>query len=416
MSVHVDTIPGRTAMWRVLTDEGLRLFFPLAALYAAVWPLMWVAAFQFDLPLWKTVPPSLWHAHEMLVGAFGAALIGFVTTAVPEWTDTPRLQGRALLLLAALWAIGRLVGVWGWDGASALGALADLGWMIVLVVYLLRVTLDRRTDRLLPFVLWISLLTITFFATRWWFATSQIEMAAVGLRLFGLAFLGLLGVALGRITVPVTNLVLDPTEKTSPFRPHPGRLNLASGMIMLVLAGEVFALGPAISGFLFIAAGASFMDKVGEAFIGRAALRAEILMLGGASALTGLGLLLVGSARLGAPWSEITGLHLAMMGGLGLGVMAVFSIAGLLHTGHRLDLPRQAKIAGLLLVFAALLRIAPDLLNISHPFDQPYLLASVLWAASFIIWLAGYWPNLSGPLVSNADGCAKRDPGQNNAR
>lgn len=80
----------------ILTDEGFRLFFPLAALYAAIWPFQWVLVFGPDLPLVRSTPPALWHAHEMIFGAFGAALLGFITTAVPEWTDTKRLQGRPL--------------------------------------------------------------------------------------------------------------------------------------------------------------------------------------------------------------------------------------------------------------------------------------------------------------------------------
>src|SRR5690606_26557069 len=64
----------------VLGDEGFRLFFPLAALHAALWPFLWVVAFGFSLPLATTLPAGLWHAHEMLIGSFGAALIGFITT------------------------------------------------------------------------------------------------------------------------------------------------------------------------------------------------------------------------------------------------------------------------------------------------------------------------------------------------
>src|SRR5690606_23546713 len=101
--------PQDTPILTVLTDEGLRLFFPLAALYAAFWPFLWVIVLGFDLPLARHVPPTLWHPHEMLIGAYGAALLGFVTTAVPEWTDTPRPQKNFLLALACLWGIGRSV-------------------------------------------------------------------------------------------------------------------------------------------------------------------------------------------------------------------------------------------------------------------------------------------------------------------
>ena len=44
---------------RVLSDEGFRLFFPLAALHAALWPLLWVALWSFDLPFARRIPPGI---------------------------------------------------------------------------------------------------------------------------------------------------------------------------------------------------------------------------------------------------------------------------------------------------------------------------------------------------------------------
>jgi uncharacterized protein involved in response to NO len=376
-----------------LADEGFRLFFPLAALYAALWPLLWVLALGFDLPLARTVPPSLWHAHEMLVGAFGAALIGFLTTAAPEWTDTAPPRGRPLWILAALWGTGRVVGCFGWDGLGALGMAADLAWMGALLFWLLRLSWLRRTERLLAFAFWLALLIVCTAAGRLGFLLGDLGLATQGIHLAGFAFLGLLGLALARITVPVTNLVLDPTERTSPFRPHPGRLHLAPGLVLLAMAGEVAGLSPAVSGFLLISAGAAFMDRVAEAFIGREAIRAEVLMLAGSSALAGAGLMMAGASRLGAGWSEVAGLHVALMGGLGLSVYAVFSVAGLLHAGRALRLPRFVRFGALCLCAAVVLRIAPDL---GLPLPGPlHWLASLAWAAAFLIWLAAYWPILS---------------------
>ncbi|MEM8822218.1 MAG: NnrS family protein [Pseudomonadota bacterium] len=374
-----------------LADEGFRIFFPLAAIYAALFPALWVIAWGVDLPLARTVPPSLWHAHEMLIGAFGAALIGFITTAAPEWTDTEPPRGRALWALAALWAVGRGVGLLGWDGAGAIGALVDLAWMAALLVWLLWLSWQRKTDRLIAFAFWLALLIGCTAAGRFGFLIGDIDLATLGIHLAGFAFLGLLGLALARITVPVTNLVLDPTERTSPFRPHPGRLHLAPGLTLVAMAGEIAGVSPAVSGYLLIAAGAAFMDRVAEGFIGREALRAEIIMLAGSSAFAGAGLILAGAARLGAPWPQVTGLHIAFMGGLGLGVYAVFSIAGLLHTNRPLGLARVVKVGALALVGSTVLRIAPDF-GLTAP---AHGLASVLWATAFLTWLATYWPALS---------------------
>ncbi|MEJ5081413.1 NnrS family protein [Ochrobactrum sp. MYb379] len=376
----------------ILTDEGFRLFFPLAALYAAIWPFQWVLVFGLDLPLVRSTPPALWHAHEMIFGAFGAALLGFLTTAVPEWTDTKRLQGRPLLVLATLWLTGRLVGFLGADSLGLIGALADLAWLGFLIAYMLKLTIVRRTDRLLAFVGWIVALTLCEALVRYGFFVENIELASQMLRIAGLVFLGLLGIALARITVPITNLVLDPTRSTAPFRPHPGRLNLAPGLIVIAVVVDMFGFSPETCGYVMIAAGAAFMDRVGEAYIGKEALRAEIIALAGSSALAGIGLLLSGAAKLGAPIPELAGVHVALMGGLGLGVLAVFCIAGLLHTHQTLGLPRVAKFAIFLLVAAVVFRILPDTGFLPELPGSPYALAAVLWASAFLLWLKSYWP------------------------
>lgn len=387
----------------VLGDEGFRIFFPLTAVSAALWPIWWVWIWALDLPAGR-LAPGIWHAHEMILGAWGAALIGFLTTAVPEWTDTPRLQHRPLWTFAALWAAARLPGLTGWDGLSPL-ILADLLWLGGLLSYLVRLSWERWTDRLLGFIGWVLALGLAACVAKGAMLWGDAVLARDALRVAGLVFLGLLGLALARITVPVTNLVLDPTEATSPFRPHPGRLNLAPGLVALAILGEVTALSPAVSGFLWIAAGAAFMDRVAEAFVGCEAARAEILALAGSSALTGAGLVAVGAARLGAPWDEAAPLHLALMGGLGLGVLAVLAIAGRLHCGLPLGLPRRTRLGLLLIVAATLVRVLPELDVAPWPPGPVHGLAALLWSAGFLLWLADAWPALTDARTLGARRC-----------
>lgn len=403
MTATAGEIPETLALPAILGDEGLRLFFPLGALYAALWPFQWVLVFGLDLPLARTTPPALWHAHEMIFGAFGAALIGFITTAVPEWTDTRRPQGKFLFLMAALWIGGRLVGFLGTDFFGLAGAICDIAWLVLLTAYIVTVSLQKRTDRLFAFIGWIAALTACEVSIRYAFLVEDTELAQRMLHISGFVFLGLLGLALARITVAVTNLILDPTETTSPFRPHPGRLNLAPGLVALAIIGDLGGLSPAASGYLMIAAGAAFMDRVGEAFVGREAFRTEIMVLAGSSLLAGSGLIVVGLVRLGVPLTEITGLHLALMGGLGLGVMAVFSIAGLLHTGQALAFARTTRLAVQLLVLAVALRVLPDLGMMPQLPGPPYAFAAVLWAGAFLLWLKTYWPALSNLAIPDAE-------------
>lgn len=384
---------------RVLSDEGFRLFFPLAALHAALWPLLWAGLWSFDLPFARLLPAGVWHAQEMILGAWGAALIGFLTTAVPEWTNTPRLRGRPLWWLAALWGAARIAGLTGADALILPAALADLAWLAALIVYLARISIARRTTRVLAFLGWVAALAGAAAFARFAMLAGDGEAAAHWLRIAGLLFLGLLGLALARITVPVSNVVLDPSERTAPFRPHPGRMNLAPGLVALAVAGEVAGLSPAVSGFLCIAAGAGFMDRMAEGFIGREAFRTEILALMSAAGLAGAGLLALGAARLGAPWREAAPLHLALMGGLGLGVLSVLAIAGRFHTGRPLGFDPLTRAAFLMAGAAVLVRSLPEMGLIPWPPGPPYLLAALLWAGAFLAWLVDYWPALRDPAT-----------------
>ncbi|RDD71708.1 NnrS family protein [Paracoccus versutus] len=377
---------------RVLSDEGFRLFFPLAALHAGLWPLVWVGLWSFDLPLARQIPAGIWHANEMIFGAWGAALLGFLTTAAPEWSDTPRLRGRPLWMLAALWGLARIAGLLGADLLVLPAMLADLAWLVLLLAYLLKVSLQQRTTRLLSFAGWLFALALAGLMARMAMLAGQAEAAAEWLRVAGLVFLGLLSLALARISVPVTNIVLDPSESTSPFRPHPGRLNLSAGLVALALAGQVAGLSPAVAGFLWIAAGAAFMDRMAEGFVGAEAFRAEIMVLMAAAGFAGAGLLGLGAAALGAPWAEAGPLHLALMGGLGLGVLAVLAIAGRFHTGQGLGLNRPTRAAFVLAGLAVLLRALPEMGLMPWPPGPLHLLAALLWAAAFLLWLADYWP------------------------
>ncbi|SFY41302.1 uncharacterized protein involved in response to NO [Paracoccus pantotrophus] len=377
---------------RVLSDEGFRLFFPLAALHAGLWPLVWVGLWSFDLPLARQIPAGIWHANEMIFGAWGAALLGFLTTAAPEWSDTPRLRGRPLWVLAALWGLARIAGLLGADLLVLPAMLADLAWLVLLLAYLLKVSLRQRTTRLLSFAGWLFALALAGLMARMAMLAGQAEAAAEWLRIAGLVFLGLLSLALARISVPVTNIVLDPSESTSPFRPHPGRLNLSAGLVALALAGQVAGLSPAVAGFLWIAAGAAFMDRMAEGFVGAEAFRAEIMVLMAAAGFAGAGLLGLGAAALGAPWAEAGPLHLALMGGLGLGVLAVLAIAGRFHTGQGLGLNWPTRAAFVLAGLAVLLRALPEMGLMPWPPGPLHLLAALLWAAAFLLWLADYWP------------------------
>lgn len=390
---------------RAMSAEGLRLMFPLAALHAALWPFLWVVVWSLDLPFAVSSLPRHWHAQEMLVGSFGGALLGFLTSALPEWTDTQRISGRPLFLAAGLWAGARLLGFFAVENGWLLGLVFDQTWMLFLLTYALRLSWIKKSTGLLGFILFVTTFAAAAALLRIAIALEAYDLSDRAIRILGLSLLGLLGLALARITVPVTNLILDPTEKTSPYRPHPGRIHLSAGLTMLVIVAEAATLSDAVRGYLMLAAGAAFLDRVAEGFVGREGFSFELGGLWLSSALAGTGLLVCGLSLIGLDLPWLGGLHLALMGGLGLGVLQVLSIAGLLHTGQPLLFSKTTRMAILLLVLSVLLRILSEFApSLTLPFSA-YGFSSALFSLSFLLWAKAYIPLLWSPATVDQERC-----------
>lgn len=395
MNDHASTRPDDVP--HPLLAEALKLFFPVAAAHAVLLPLIWVTLFAFDLPLSRQVPPSQWHAHEMIFGTYGAALAGFLGSAMPEWTDTKPRQGRALLLLFSLWLPGRLIGFLGADALILPAAIADFGFLTLLFVYVASPLIERRTTRHGSFALWIVLFALLELSIRAAWLRGDTAWSARLVQAALAVFLIFLSLAIARINVVVVNHALDPSGETTPYRPHPGRQNLTAGLVCVQLVAALLLPGSSVPAWLALATAAAFFDRLVEWFIGRAVFRAEVLALAAANACGGLGFLAIGLAGLGAPVAPATGMHLLSVGALGLAIMAVFVIAGLRHSGRDLVLPPKAKLALALMASAALLRVLPELGIGTSLLGLHYRLAAGLWSASFAVWLVGFWPIFNAP-------------------
>jgi uncharacterized protein involved in response to NO len=377
------------------------LFFPVAACHAVLLPLAWVTLFMFALPFANDVPASQWHAHEMIFGTYGAALAGFLTSAVPEWTDTPPRRGRALLALFFLWLPARIIGFIGLDALVAVAAITDLAFLGLLFWYVLKALIERGSTRHSSFAVWVALLWCMELAIRVAWFTGATDLSARLLYAALMVFLIFFSLAVARINVVVINLALDPSGATTPYRPHPGRQNLAAGLVTLYTVAALVAPASTVPAYLALAAAAAFMDRLTEWFIGRAVFHTHVLALAGANLFAGLGFLLIGLSGLGAPLSPTTGLHMLSVASLGLAVLSVFIIAGLRHTGRPLDLPWQAHAAVILMTGAGLVRVLPEIGVGSFFVGSHYILSAAFWSSAFALWLIGFVPLFRHPLKSS---------------
>ncbi len=88
---------------------GFRPFFLFGSIYAIVAIALWVWMFQTGQPNALAVPALWWHVHEMLFGFSMAIVVGFVLTAVQNWTGINGTKHYTLLVIFGLWLAPRIL-------------------------------------------------------------------------------------------------------------------------------------------------------------------------------------------------------------------------------------------------------------------------------------------------------------------
>ncbi len=133
MLIQLNKKTGQDINGFALFNLGFRPFFLGASIFAILTIMLWMLVYfsQVNIDI-NNISPSQWHAHEMLYGYGLAVVAGFLLTAVKNWTGVATVHGRSLIALFFLWAIARVLFLFGTTYLPA-AALADMAFGCMLV-------------------------------------------------------------------------------------------------------------------------------------------------------------------------------------------------------------------------------------------------------------------------------------------
>ncbi len=397
-----------TQMERIpLLTVGFRPFFLAAGLYAALPMIAWLAwiaiheAGGMVVATTISMPPHVWHAHEMVFGFASAAMAGFLLTAVPNWTGAPRLKGRALAALVALWAAGRLA-MWvsAWTPALVVAAV-DLAFLPVLGIVLARQLARDPAPRnvvLLSLLAVLAGANLVFHLDRLGLVDGIAAMAArIGLLTFAL-LIAMIG---GRVVPNFTRNALmrrgltDDAVLPRSFAP----LNAAAiGGVALYLLASMIAAPAMLLGLLALAAALANGARMWFWQGARTLDEPIVWVLHLAYGWLAFGFALAAIAHLTGAIGVIASMHALGTGAVGTMTLAIMTRAALGHTGRPLVTPRPVVLAYGLVSLAGLLRaLGPDLAPALY--NDMLLAAGTAWTLAFALFSVVYYPILTGPRV-----------------
>lgn len=373
-------------------ELGFRPLYALGMAWAGVVVMIWVFA-----PGLAHAPLAgvLWHAHEMLWGFVATIAVGFLLTAVPNWTGLPTLRGGPLAALCLVWLLAR-AGLLAGGPWFEPAAVLDVAFFAVAAVACARPILKTRNRRNLGVPLLLLGLGASDAAFLWAARSAAFPELWRALHA-GLLLMAVVAALIGRRVIPffatraVPGLQLNVAAAS-------GVVNLA----LLVLAAGLQMLGrwPALEGLALLGSAGIMLTHLWRWKPWRVLHQPLLWILDlGYAGLAG-GLAARGAQALGAPVPDSLWIHLLAVCGFAVLIIGMVTRTSLGHLGRALRLDRWSLLSYGLLLAAALLRL---LAFVPWPAQVAALQASaVLWTLACWVFVLRYLPWLVRPRADRA--------------
>lgn len=377
-------------LWRL----GFRPFYLLAAGFAVLAIPLWLATYLG----WVATPGHVdvfWHAHEMVFGFAVAVIIGFLYTAGRNWTGLWTPRGNTLALIAGIWMLGRLAMLF---ADARIAVVVDLAFLPVAAWPLYQVLMraqNRRNLILLGILLLLWIADLVYHGCRlgMWVSSPLVAIEAAILVIVLLE-----SVIGGRVIPPFTTNAIGQPRATI-------RLRLDQWVIGTSVATLLAWILPSPGWLILLVASVAAMLHVWRlsGWRTRHVLRHPLLWILHLSyAWIPVGLVLLGLSGVGLI-PDSAAFHALAVGSMAGLMVGMITRTALGHTGRALAAGRAETIMYVLILLAALARVAAAL-SPTALYEPLLILAMACWTAVFAVYLAVYGPYLVKARLDGLEG------------
>lgn len=378
---------------------AFRIFFLACALHATAAITLWLLKLRGIEVLPTHAAPVFWHTYEMVFGFSRAAIFGFLFTAGQHWSGKFLLGGSSALTLFLLWFAGRLA----FFLPPALAPIAFAADLAASLFALWRMRAFMGAQQKHNHAV-VYLFVVYLFSQIWAVAglyipaASEQFMHAVRLGLITVVFF--VALIAGRVLPFFASVVvqgakpriLPQLEKT-----------IWPAMLAALVIFAVLPLHPLLEKLTALAFLAVAIPHGIRWYFWKPLATLKIPIL--AILYVGyfwlvLGFLLLALSMMG--WLAASpAWHVFGIGAAGVFIFGMMTRVALGHTGRPIKAVAIASVAYLTLNLAMLIRVILPLAGIT---DRAYLIAAILWVASFGLYLVKYAPILVHPRIDGRPG------------
>jgi uncharacterized protein involved in response to NO len=378
------------ALWNL----GFRPFYLLASAFAAISVALWVLQYS-GVIAGGLMSGSAYHAHEMLFGYAIAVIVGFLLTAVRNWTQRETPAGGVLAAIALLWVAGRVLMVTPYAlAAGIVNALFPLAGAIAIAIPLFA-SGNKRNYFFVALLAGASVAVFMFHLS----SMGSIALPARASLQAGLDIvLFVVAVVAGRVIPMFTNNGVPGAGAT-----RKAWLETASlAAVLAVLALDVARVGGVVLAGVAVAAAALHLARLRLWHPWRTLRTPLVWVLHAAYAWIPVHLALRAVSEMGwipAPLATHA-LTIGAIGGMTIGMMTRTARG---HTGRPLVADGAEVIAYALVHLAAVVRVLVPL-AIPVAYFWAVVASGVMWSLAFALYFLRYWPILTRPRIDGKPG------------
>lgn len=373
---------------------GFRPLFLGAALFAAVavpvWILLLTGAGDSDF----FSAARQWHVHEMVFGFLPAVIIGFLLTAIPNWTGRTPIRGRELMLLCIVWLAGRLVMALPFL-TPLLSACVDAAFLVIAAGLVWREIAAGKGWPHAPIGGLISLYAganILFHVLALSGAATDLpERMALAQVMVLLALIG------GRVIPNFTRAFL--AEQGMSEQPAPFSFVDGFSVVLVGIAAVAWTVQPQamVAGWMLVGAGFVNLGRLLRWYGWVTWREPLVLTLHLGYGWLALSLLVLGCAILGWGLPTTDAVHAFTTGAVGVMTLAIMTRASLGHTGRPKHAGPLTVCIYILVNLGALLRVFGPSFDLST--NLVLGLAAMSWSGAYLLFALVYGPFLLRPSI-----------------
>ena len=386
-------------IWR----QAFRPMFLLGAIFSAGAVMIWVLQRYSLVDVLPQDNALFWHMHEMLFGFAGAIVVGFLLTAVQNWTGLRALHGTMLQVLVSLWVAARIGMVFAGPVFAFPVMIMHVGFYSLAAFVFARLVIKARNKRNYFFIPALLVLGTLSGLTHYGVVVENlfIQLSAM----YGAVLLiSQMIIIIGGRIIPLFTVSGTQTKSVSPNRWLNVCIYLASWLsIPLLLLGIHDAAFRQFAGLTLVIAAVANAIRV--VYWYRHQIWAVPLVwslhIGYAFIPVGQGLLALHFLGVGVTMSA--GIHALAAGAMGTMILAMISRVSLGHTGRPILANSFTTVSLVCIATAGFFRV----LTAAFPAifgSQTLIFVAAVWSLAYLLFIVKYWKVLISPRVDRKIG------------